>query len=385
MQRVLVLADDLTGALEVGAKFAASGLSVRVTPRPGFSLGNLQEDSVLVIDTESRHIAPELAGRRVLDLLRAGRDAGFQFVYKKTDSTLRGNIAPEISALRDAFPECPVLYVPAYPKMGRTVSAGVLYVDGVPVAETSFGADELNPVRESHIPTLLSEMCRKPVFSATVEVLATSLEAGVYVCDGETDSDLEAVAGKFVRSTCPFHIAAGPAGFVDPVARLIDLPRTVPARLPSLRRLLVVNGSRSEVSIRQIQHAREHIFAGGRGDEIVAAGDAPGWVILNDIESDSGPMDFARRLAPIVRGLMNRLEFDGLLVFGGDTAFAILESLGRPDLRPVGEVLEGVPVSAIHRKAAGLNGDGFFYLISKAGGFGPIDVLCQMHRKLTTG
>jgi len=383
MLRVLVLADDLTGALEVGAKFAATGLSVRAAAAPGLPVNNLQEQTVLVIDTETRHMPPEEAGKRVFELARAGRNAGCQLVYKKTDSTLRGNVASEICALADAFPDAPLLYVPAYPKMGRTVRAGVLYVEGIPVAETSFGADELNPVRESHIPTLLSAACSKPVFSTTVERLGASLEAGIYVCDGQTDSDLEAAAGKFIRLT--FRIAAGPAGFVDALARLIDLPRTPPARLPRLKRVLVVNGSRSEVSIRQIQHAREHISTALDSNGVAIAADNSGWVILDAAESGSDHEDFARRLAKIVRGILEQVKLDAIAVFGGDTAYAILESLGRPDLKPVGEVLEGVPVSAVRRKAANLKGDGVLYLISKAGGFGPADVLCRMQRELTRG
>ena len=385
MERVLVLADDLTGALEVGAKFAATGMSVRAVAGSGFPVNNLQEEFVLVIDSETRHMVPEQARRRVFELARAGRDAGFQWVYKKTDSTLRGNIASEICALSDVFPDCPLLYVPAYPKKGRTVRAGILYVEGVPVAETSFGADELNPVRVSHIPTLLFAGCRKRVFSISAGGLGASLEAGVYVCDGETDSDLEAAAAKFVQLSIPFRIAAGPAGFVDALARFIDLPRTAPPRLPRLSRVLVVNGSRNDVSIRQIRYAREHILTARDSTEAAIAANTSGWVILDTAESEPEPVNFGRRLAQIVRDILEQVRLDAIAVFGGDTAYAILELMGRPDLQPVGEVLEGVPVSAVRRKAAGLKGDGFLYLISKAGGFGPVDVVCRMQIELTRG
>lgn len=41
MRRVLVLADDLTGALEVGAKFAATGLSVFTTIKRNFAVSKI--------------------------------------------------------------------------------------------------------------------------------------------------------------------------------------------------------------------------------------------------------------------------------------------------------------------------------------------------------
>src|SRR5271165_5976312 len=90
---ILALADDLTGALETGAKFAGQGLGARVTTE--IAMSRAPEVPVLVIDTETRHLpAGEAAG-----VVRHATKAALRFapwlVYKKTDSTLRGNIAAE--------------------------------------------------------------------------------------------------------------------------------------------------------------------------------------------------------------------------------------------------------------------------------------------------
>jgi len=53
----------------------------------------------------------------------AAHERGIRFLYLKTDSTLRGNIGSEISAVLAAFPGSPLVYAPAYPRMGRTVRA----------------------------------------------------------------------------------------------------------------------------------------------------------------------------------------------------------------------------------------------------------------------
>jgi D-threonate/D-erythronate kinase len=381
---MLVLADDLTGALEVGAKFAATGAGVMATTNLRFPLNKVQEEAIMVIDTETRHTSPEQAGQAVFELGRVASSAGFHYVYKKTDSTLRGNIAAEIKGLCDAFPDSPLLYVPAYPKMGRTVRAGILYVDGIPVTETCFARDGLNPVRESHILRLLSAECARPIISTIARNLPMSLSAGIYVCDGEADTDLKVAARKFLQSAS-FRLAAGPAGFVDHIAPLVDLPRTTPPSLPMLRRVLVVNGSRSDVSIGQIQHAIHHGWVARSVDELTDTKEGLGWVILAQPVSNCSPVDFARRISMTVQGILSREEFEAVVVLGGDTAYAILDALGITDLRPVGEVLEGVPISAISRNSAGLKGDGLLYLISKAGGFGPVDVLCQIQAKLTRG
>lgn len=384
MHRMLVLADDLTGALEVGAKFAATGAGVMATTHLHFQLNKVPEGAVLVIDTETRHSPPEQARQAIFELGRAVSRAGFYYVYKKTDSTLRGNIAAEIRGLCDAFSDSPLLYVPAYPKMGRTVRGGVLYVDGIPVTNTSFAGDRLNPVRESHIPRLLSEECGQPVMSTTPGNLVKGLSAGIYVCDGEAETDLEVAARKFVQSV-RFRLAAGPSGFVDHLAPLVDLSRSAPPGLPMLRRILAVNGSRNSVSLAQIQHASHHGWVTRSVDELAESKEGHGCVILDHPVSNCSPVEFARRLSTTVRSILSREAFEAVVVSGGDTAYAILDALGIQDLRPIGEVLEGVPISTIARGPAGLKGDGPFYLISKAGGFGPVDALCQIKAKLTRG
>jgi uncharacterized protein YgbK (DUF1537 family) len=384
MHRMLVLADDLTGTLEVGAKFAVTGPRVIATTNLRFPFNQAQEEAVLVIDTETRHISPELAGQRVFELGRAASKAGFRYVYKKTDSTLRGNIAAEIKGLCDAFPDSPLLYVPAYPKMGRTVRAGILCVNGIPVTDTSFARDGLNPVSESYIPRLLSAKCTQRVVSTSAGNLALRPSAGIYVCDGETDTDLKVAARRFVQSAS-FRLAAGPAGFVDHLAPLLDLSRTTPPRLPMLRRVLVVNGSRSEVSIGQIQHASRQGWTKRSGDELANTNEEPGWMILDQPAGNCNPVDFARRLSMTVKSILSREEFEAIVVFGGDTAYAILDAFGITGLYPTGEVQEGVPISTMPRKPAVLKGNAPFCLISKAGGFGPVDVLCQIKAKLTRG
>ncbi len=187
---ILGLADDLTGALETGAKFAGAGLRSLVTTELTLRPAGLEDGhEVLVIDTETRHVAPGEAAARVRLLASSARERGVGVVYKKTDSTLRGNIGSELGALLEAYPGAPVLYAPAYPAMGRTVKRGVLYVNGVPVSETAFGRDALNPVSTSFLPEALAAA---PV--RLMEQASAPAGPGVYVYDGESDSEIAAVA-----------------------------------------------------------------------------------------------------------------------------------------------------------------------------------------------
>ena len=381
--RVLVLADDLTGALEVGALFAGRGLPALVTMETRLDPECFEETVLVhVIDTETRHLAPDEAFRIVHTIARAACAQGFHYIYKKTDSTLRGNIASELSAIAAAFPGSPVVYAPAYPQLGRTVINGKLYVNGVPVSETSYSDDKLNPVLESHIPTLL-KAAGLPAHSIRADALHESMPAAVYVLDGTTEEDLRSAARCF-EATRQLKLAAGPAGFAPHFADFVNLPRSAPPPMPSIRSCLVINGSRHEISAAQIQHA---VARGWPVIDVASASPAPsGWIILQNPSVNSATeLDFAAQLGELVRSILKQVSLDAMVVFGGDTVCGILKAIGLNSVRPVGEVLPGVPVvrvEAVALAAVRCTREQDFYLITKAGGFGAPDLLTQVRERL---
>ena len=368
---ILALADDLTGALETGAKFAAAGIDAVVTTLP--AVEPLAE--VVVVDTETRHLPPAEAAAAVHALALDARRCGVDFIYKKTDSTLRGNIGAELGALMAAWPGAPLVYAPAYPRLGRTVCEGVLRVDGVPVAETAFARDRLNPIRESYIPRLLAPSCGD-VRLAAPAALAGPLAAGLYVVDGESDADIRASARAVVgQGGC---LAAGPAALAECIARLVEAPREARPPWPRIARALVINGSLHELSLRQVACARAAGWESAAPADAARHGDSSPWLILEcPAGLDADPIEHSRKLGDIVAGVLGPAAPDALVVFGGDTAFGILTALGCTRLRPLGEVLPGVPIS--RGTAAGRG----FWLLTKAGAFGTASVLVDLRKMLS--
>ncbi len=323
---VLVLADDLTGALEAGAGFAQNGLSTVVALQESENVSA----SVLVIDTQTRHISAEAAADRVTRLTSL---YPARLIYKKTDSTLRGNIRAELAALAT---QGPVLYVPAYPKMGRTVVNGCLHVHGVPLHETEFAGDLLNPISESHIGRLLQH------------------HANIAISEASTDAEISEVARQWIQRG---GIAAGPAALAHHAAELLRPPVSSIPTLPSIRHALVVAGSRHERSRQQMARAEPHLKLAG-------------WEAICSPEQPAGePILFAEEFGQQIAERTRGGKFDALIVFGGDTARAILQALEITALTPVGEILPGVPVSLLP------NG---MTLVTKAGGFGGEDLLLEM-------
>lgn len=330
-REILCIADDLTGALEVGAKFADLGIPAVVTTG---EFAAACDAAVRVVDTESRHLPASQAHAVVHRIVQPHNS---WLIYKKTDSTLRGNIAAEFQALLDAFPERYIYYCPAYPEMGRTVRNGCLYVDGVPLHQTAFARDSLNPIR-------------------TCEVAAILNGVPALIIDAESSNDVRTAA--IVASTGAPAIAAGPAALAAALAEFLHHPRQPSPSLPRIDSCLIVNGSLHPTSLAQIEFAKQN-----------ACFDS-GWDYFESTSTAAG-LERAAQTGTLIANL--RDSYQAIIVFGGDTAFGIHRAFGSGPFESLGEIVPGVPLS----RSNGI------YWITKAGGFGPPSILCDIRRRLT--
>ena len=353
----LALADDATGALETGARLCEAGLEAVVRFEPDLA----GSATSLVIDTETRHLPAEQAAERIRDIATRARQARVVRIFKKTDSTLRGPIAAEFRALLDVWPELPLVYAPAYPALGRTVRNGELLVDGRPLSQTAFARDPLNPSREGSIAALLGADSR------------------IRICDGETDADLAAVAESVRDIPC---IVAGTAAMASAWARSISNEKPL-RRKPdrAVRTCLVVNGSLHPASREQLAHsgipALTHTPAADPldlGNLLARLVTRNRWAALCASPARAGkPLAVAAHAARVTAHAIRQSAPECLIVFGGDTVFAILHELGIREATPHGELVPGVPASTVA---------GPMLLVTKAGGFGAADYLLRVRRLL---
>ena len=213
-----LIADDLTGACDAGVQFAERGFATIVwldpEPREGAQL--------TVVTTNSRNDPPEVARRKVADACRVLGTV----VFKKIDSTLYGNIVPEIEAALDACGFAEAWLAPAYPAQGRTVHDGWLEVAG---------SD-----RRIHLPTLLGGHPRIRWF------------------DAATQDDLGGVARQAFSSD-PRPLLVGSVGLATEVARLLAVGQAVPpVQMPAEGDILFVIGSTNPVTLAQLEYLKSH-------------------------------------------------------------------------------------------------------------------------------
>jgi uncharacterized protein YgbK (DUF1537 family) len=418
MPKLLVIADDLTGANDTGVQFAGRGISTLVvTDAAGPLPGGADRFEVLVVNTESRHLDPKSAAERVKTAVRRGREAGVSHFYKKTDSTLRGNVGSELEALlAEAGGGC-LSFVPAYPKLGRTTRNGLHYVDGSLLHETAFARDPLNPITDSSLAAIVNRQTDLRVRIVNPSdphdgEIAGIDEQEISVFNGATDDDLRR-SGEWLKRWGRLRVLAGSAGFAEWLPDLMEFELS-PVAAPSLAGpMLVVNGSVNEVSLNQIAHAQaagwpvmelpsealvpadgaESASARRLIAEIVAH-DTPGAAMVlrsiacrEDLDGflragaaqgltpDELHLRIAENTGRMVGQILRQAGFKLLVVFGGDTLTAISRACGWSGLLPRHEISPGIIVS-------GIAGEEGLWLITKAGGFGQETLLPEIAASL---
>jgi len=168
----LLVADDLTGGNDAGIQFAERGVETWIVLDAGRAgleavLARPKLPAMLALNANTRNLpAVDAAARMtkiVSHLAKDVRTAHPEMVYKKIDSTLRGNLGAEIDALMDGYDFATAFLSPAFIECGRTVVDGHLLVDGVPVHQTAFANDPITPVRQSSIAEVVRETCGRSV------------------------------------------------------------------------------------------------------------------------------------------------------------------------------------------------------------------------------
>ena len=151
-----IIADDLTGANDTALQFHIKGANTQIILSDETNPLNIKGTQVWAMSTESRNVDSQTAYNNVVKVARLFKEKlNPDFIYKKIDSTIRGNIAIEVLALLSEFDYDASVVVPAFPSEMRTTVGGYHLLKGVPIERTEMACDPHSPIRESHLPTLL--------------------------------------------------------------------------------------------------------------------------------------------------------------------------------------------------------------------------------------
>src|ERR687898_8802 len=379
-----VIADDLTGAADAGVQLVHAGYRTAVFFRESEVFAD--DLDAVSFDTDSRNMPAGFAAKRVLEAAHTAREA--RIVYKKLDSTLRGNVAVELAAALGGARRDRVVVAPAFPAAGRTTVGGIQRVHGVPVDETEMANDPHTPVREAHLPSLLAHEFSS-VGTLGVEDLAdheivrrTLNDCECVVADAERDADLEALVRALPD---PARVLwAGSAGLALALGSVYSGPcaGTAGVQRTQVRPVLVVVGSLSGVAREQVRRLVEaygevDVPVDGKVPDAVreaadaarrALADGTCAVVHSPEERSASSESVLGSLSEVTALLSEEGLFEGLVLTGGATAVGVAQRLGASGIRLEGEIETGVPTGL-------LAGPRPYPVVTKAGGFGGPDTL----------
>ncbi|MCE8052493.1 four-carbon acid sugar kinase family protein [Billgrantia desiderata] len=367
--RVAIVADDLTGALDAAAPFAARGAQTRVVIAPERLEAALRAwgeapPEVIAVNTESRHLSAAEAAERVAAVTRrlAPLDPGVWF--KKVDSTLRGQVVAESLAMRDVVPRR-LLVAPAVPAQGRTVREGRVWVEEEPLGgslDRVFAAAGVPLVRHAR-------PCDAP------------LPEGDCVADAEDDSELACLYDAVLRAP-GYWLLVGAAGLATAVAqRCFGLLRAAPCPLAGVERVLYALGSRAQRTLEQERRLREHDPALARLTALKGGDQAATAVLLTPGADDGNALAPSQMAAAMgeaaARAVLRWPQVATGLLFlsGGDIAVAVLSRLGATTIAVEAEWAPGIALGRLEGAPQRL-------VMTKAGGFGDPDLLVRLHDRL---
>jgi D-threonate/D-erythronate kinase len=378
----LILADDLSGAADSAVSALDAGLDAEVFLDPE-SLPRART-SIVALDLNTRQVAAEQARIVTLKGLGIARLHPGLFLYKKVDSTLRGNVAVELAATLAGAGKRFILFAPAFPSNGRITIGGRIFVDGELLELTEFwsaqhGQEDFATqmtnagLKFGLLPLETVRRGKQEVHRTVSDLVADGCVT--ILCDAERDADLFEIA-KAGFEFGPQCLFAGSGGLARQLFTLFapgDLMIPVPPKLRE--RTLVVVGSLAKNAQAQFSELRnigtlssfsvdslELKTVAVLQEEFQRALDAG-----NDLAVglNAGALTDNEQTTQLLVDLVGPVlaKVGALIVTGGGTCRSLLDCLGASRLHLLQELAPGVALALVADPRP-------FLLVVKAGGFG---------------
>lgn len=421
-----IIADDLTGANDTSLQFFIRGCKTQVGFGEDISVDENLKTEVFAMSTESRNVDAQTAHEKVLNAAeKIIKDGNFEYIYKKIDSVLRGNIAIETITLLEILDLDAAVIFPAFPSEGRTTIGGFHLVKGIPLQRTEVSRDPSCPIVESNIINLLKSQLPQelsdtidlitldvvmkgagPILSKLNELIAKGKK--LIVADAVSTTDLEQIALAVTKSTYKI-LPTGSAGAAQALGKIwypnVDENRKSEPELPNLPKF-VVSGSATELTASQIKRLQENdnientYFIAIKPQNIFSNDcDEVAQRVLNNLVKDnvvilhsselienteemnnllmeheitreifiSKICDYLAAITRIVLSQKNAI----LVTVGGETSYKCCRAIGSKNLEIIDTVAPAIPLGIDHKGQ---------YIVTKSGNLGTQNTLIDIIR-----
>jgi uncharacterized protein YgbK (DUF1537 family) len=356
---IVVIADDLSGAAEIGGVACRYGLAARiqteVSPQTGID--------VLILNSCTRSMDGPIVRNVVGKLAQDLNGIGFQWLYKKVDSVLRGHVFAELDALMQTLRKPLTILAPANPSKGRTIVNGQYRIDNRPLDQTDFANDPEFPAISSRVAELLKAPNHYLVHTLKCHQ-SKGIRKGIVIAETESTEDVSCWAASTDTDT----LCAGGSDFFEALLRERSAVGTAVAVFrpePNRGKKLIICGSASENSRRSIARARDlGIPIYPMPDELLAhslsykdcimrwAGEVATGIRSSDcamvaiLQPRITDVPISRQLTIhlvfLVQAVIGKIAIEELFIEGGATAEAVCMCQGWMGLNALGEYSPGV-------------------------------------------
>ena len=355
---IAVLADDFTGAAEI------SGIAIRYGLKTELQTDILSDpqSDIYVVDTNTRSATKDAAMATFDRILPRLLKLEPLWIFKKTDSVLRGHVLHELNSTMKACGKKMTLLIPTNPGKGRIIHKGNYYINGELLHKTTFSDDPDYPARTADVLKLLGS----PGETKT-SVLKPDQHLplnGIVVGETRNQKELEQWTKKWKSSMLP----AGGAEFFEMLLQQVGYQENIfksNQKLVTGKRVLAVWGSSL------LKTSKTYDIFRNAGFNIVEIPVPPGSVelikesaftemirLVSDKMSCNERVVFSfkreqskkKAVNPLiseiygnlVKEIVPRFDIKELLIEGGSTASTIVRKLNWERFTPVQEILPGV-------------------------------------------
>ena len=388
MSKVIIIADDLTGANATGVLLARQGFKAATFLNlDKYDSKENADLNIVSINTDSRAINSKSAYERVKNIVEFFNNEDVKLFTKRIDSTLRGNIGSELSAVLDNVNnDSYAVVVPSFPTSGRICVGGYLMLNQVPLEKTDISKDPKTPILTSRVKVLLEEQMKEKIGFIELHKVLEGVEtiqneickeikdgSKVIIVDATTNEDITKIA-KAVKNTKLNVVAVDPGPFTAALAEeYLDVPNVGPGQ-----KVMLTIGSISNLTKKQLDEfkleystfitevdASKFLYDTTREDEVNRAVNrildkiiefpVIGVTTLSDgkildlgkaakelkISEDEVSQKISNGLAEITSKVMEKSQslIGGLYTSGGDVTVAVCNLLGAAGIEVKDEVL----------------------------------------------
>ncbi|MDT0677612.1 four-carbon acid sugar kinase family protein [Autumnicola musiva] len=353
---IIVIADDFTGAAEIGGIGLRYGYEVNL--HTAFS-DDLKGDMV-IFATNMRAKDESLAMGILEDFLLKVKDLPNSMIFLKLDSVFRGHVKITLQTALKLLEKEQVIFIPANPSLNRTIQKGIYYYHQKPLLDSGFFSKSMEENRTSHVYDLIEKKEHDKIAVASSN---ESVSQGIVIGNTSTVKEVD----DWANTSNNENLLAGGANFFEALIKRIGIKNKNDRHFSKFlgEKRLYICGSAHPNSKHAIQEAArqgaiihnmpERIF-----NHLETEKQMQTWTdkIISDIkehssviaavdrlefrEKDELPDLIEKAFARLVCMVLENLKLEELVIEGGATAFAIMSEINYTKFSPEQEFAPGV-------------------------------------------